>query len=205
MWNERDISCKLKNCTENCLCYLLLLEAYTHLLWWCWMLTIVSTITLWHLVTHRISSCWPSGSPFDVFLLECKLLLPFESCQMDIDAIATFGRMVCDSLGPDSPPEASLPRLSMRVGTDDLPDACHGLPVAEDQMPSSSQRLVGALHQCMGWPMDSNRQWSASTVSHNLVWPLPGVVALPLLQPTLMTSLQLSSSVNPIAPSFVSD
>ena len=53
---------------------------------------------------------------------------------VNIDAIATFGRMVCDALELCEAPGSSCSWLDMRVGTDDLPDAYRGLPVADDQL-----------------------------------------------------------------------
>eukprot|EP00435_Cladocopium_sp_Y103_P025373 s2946_g6.t1 len=56
---------------------------------------------------------------------------------VNVDAIATFSRMVCDALELATPPEDRFPWLDLRIGTDDLPDAYRGLPVAHDQMPYS--------------------------------------------------------------------
>lgn len=53
---------------------------------------------------------------------------------VNVDCVASFARMVCDHLAIDSQPADRLPWLSLRLATDDLPDAYRGLPVHPDHM-----------------------------------------------------------------------
>lgn len=56
--------------------------------------------------------------------------------------------MVCDTLGLSAPPADTYPWLDLRVGTDDLPDAYRGLPVAPEQMQFS---YVAIFVPAAGW------------------------------------------------------
>jgi len=67
---------------------------------------------------------------------------------VNVDAIASFGRMVCDILGLNAPPADTHQWLDLRIGTDDLPDAYRGLPVAPDQMRFS---YVAIFVPDLGW------------------------------------------------------
>ena len=67
---------------------------------------------------------------------------------VNVDCIASFARMVCDGLQLQQPPFESCPWLSLRLGTDDLPDAYRGLPVADTQLRFS---LVAIFVEGVGW------------------------------------------------------
>ena len=70
---------------------------------------------------------------------------------VSVDFIATTARMISESLGldPHSPESPETPLwLAMRLGTDDLPDAYRGLPVATEHLPFST---VAIFDPSCGW------------------------------------------------------
>ena len=67
---------------------------------------------------------------------------------VNIDCVATFAQMVCNGLGLTIPPGDEYPWLDLRVGTDDLPDAYRGLPVAEAHQAFS---VVAIFVPNVGW------------------------------------------------------
>ena len=67
---------------------------------------------------------------------------------VNVDCIASFARMVCDSLQAEKAPAADLPWMCLKIGTDDLADAYRGLPVSEDQQRFS---VVAIYVPSAGW------------------------------------------------------
>ena len=91
---------------------------------------------------------------------------------VNIDCIATFARMMADGLDLTGPAGDKFPWLDLRIGTDDLPDAYRGLPVADAQHSASwlstLKRKAGDSHPFMVWPMAWRARSSASTASPSL-------------------------------------
>ena len=64
------------------------------------------------------------------------------------DVVASMARMVADAFQLTTSPWETHPWLTVRIGTDDLPDAYRGLPVCQDQLCFSS---VAVFIPKIGW------------------------------------------------------
>ena len=102
--------------------------------------------------TRAIDNCGRTGHSAATILHETITTV-------NIDAIATFSRMVCDALCLSTPPADTHDWLDLSGGTDDLPDAYRGLPVAPEQMrfnyvaiyvPGSDRFRLALYPPCLG-------------------------------------------------------